>query len=256
MKHLKQFKIFESGNWWEEKLKDYHFDKDEIRDYFNYVSDEFGISPYIEFGFWDANFQKISKKLDVVERKFYPGYYIRLQTLNTRKVKELIDFNNYINNALQVLDRDYKCQVFTGGGYYTLICLDETQEFDSESVEFKGKKSPKIIGIDNYLEILNKHSKLLMAQKIEDNVGNRFGGDPGDYILIAPLKKEDFEKTKNIVNKIFSKQIENDFIRISDVNSKIVNSNISRTGWRFVEPNESSRRGKEIKSLKLKSLVL
>ena len=143
----------------------------------------------------------------------------------------------------EVLDRDYKCQVFTGGGYYTLICLDETQEFDSESVEFKGKKEPKQIGIDNYLEILNKHSKLLMAQKIED--------DNGDYILIAPLKKEDFDKVIFVVNRIFLRQIKDNFINITESRNKITESPISRTGWRFVEPNEAIRTRKEIKCLTL-----
>jgi len=194
MKHLDNFKIFEAGsNWWEEKLSDYFFDSDEIRDYFNYITDEFGVSPYIETGFWDKNFKMISKKLDVLERKYYPGYLIRIQMPSMSKIQEVILWNKYMNNALDILDKNYFCWINMGGGYLSLICLDKTQEFDAKSIEFKSKKNPGIrSNSDYYLELLSNHHKILRAEKSGD-----------DSIIITPI--DDFEKVKTILGRIFSK---------------------------------------------------
>lgn len=242
MKHLDNFKIFEANStWWEEKLSDYFFDYDEIRDYFNYITDEFGVSPYIETGFWDKNFKGISKKLDVLERKYYPGYTVRIQVPTMRKIKEVILWNKYLENALEILDKNYSCWInIWGGGYVYLICLDKTQEFDPKSVEFKGKnKDKKVKNLDYYLEVLNKHQKLLKAEKSPED----------DYILISPNEPQDFEKVQTILNRMFSK----DDISFTEKVSKITNSPISRTGWTFVFPNDANynRTRKQIRSIML-----
>ncbi len=75
MKKLIDYKLFEASTWWEEKIHDYDFDIDFIKDICQDLIDE-GMQITIKPYFMNKKFMTISKKTDALESNFYCGYSV------------------------------------------------------------------------------------------------------------------------------------------------------------------------------------
>lgn len=215
MRKLIDYKLFESSSWWEEKINDYDFDIDFIKDICQDLIDE-GAQVIIKPYFLNNKFMRISKKTDALESKFYCGYSVYI-SINMMKfpsdVEGYIDHHNLIFNVLKMLGANFECNVQNyGNGSIHIHCLDLSQPFNIRSIDIKGKKGERLklskMGRAELIvhNLMEKQFKILTAKITSD-----------DVIEIAP--KIDIDRVEEILNK--SLQSHKDFLKIYQGDGKI-----------------------------------
>ena len=222
MKHLNEFKIYESSNWWEEKLKDYELKHDYIKDILYDFFDEGEIR--ISADFKNRKFTMISKKTDALPSQFYISYTIIVYTsdFSNQSVENFIRNYKKLSQCLLALDSEFETKVSQNGSSIWIECLDINQPFNAKSIDYKGKKLNSIIRLQKHMadlliEKLEKTKKIFDIRKISDYEVNI-------------SSKIDLEKSIYIIKKMFSKELEADKIEIS--NDYIKNKNIK---WEYIK---------------------
>lgn len=211
MKKLIRYAVFESSNWWEEKLSDYDFDIDFIKDICQDLIDE-GIQVIIKPYFMNNKFDTISKKTDALESNFYCGYSIYINNIRyPSDIDGFVESHNFILDVLKRLASNFKCKINSYSGSIHIYCIDLNQQFDIRSIDIKGKKGKKLklskMGRAELIvhSLMERQSKILDVKIISD-----------DTIEITP--KIDINRVEEILNKVFQRSQ----IEISQSNGKIL----------------------------------
>ena len=213
MKKIIDYKLFEASTWWEEKIQDYDFDIDFIKDICQDLIDE-GLQVIIKPYFMNKKFVTISKKTDALESNFYCGYSIYISNMRfPSDVEGYIESHNLIFDTLKRVASNFECKVHNYSGSIHVYCIDLSQPFDIRSIDIKGKKGERLklskmgraeIIVHNLME---KQFKILTAKIRSD-----------DMIEITP--KIDIDRVEEILNKALQWS-HKDFIKIYQGDGKI-----------------------------------
>lgn len=214
MKKLIRYSVFEASTWWEEKIQDYDFEIEYVKEICQDLIDE-GMQVIIKPYFMNKKFMTISKKTDALESNFYCGYSVYISNLRfPSDVEGYIDHHNLIFDVLKRLSANFECKVHNYSGSIQIYCLDLSQPFDIRSIDIKGKKGERLklskmgraeIIVHNLKE---RQSKILDAKIISD-----------DTIEITP--KIDINRVEEILNKALQRS-HKDSLNIYQNNDKIL----------------------------------
>lgn len=211
---MRYIKRFEASSWWEDKITNYTFDTEYIKDILRDLTDD-DYSLRLNTSFMNDKFKSLSKKIDALESQYYCAYSISLDPIkSSNTVSQYIERKNLIVQALSILDQAFLTRVYDSGNSIYITCVDLNNPFDTKSVDFKGNKS-KFLGLskmsqaERYLEELKRHDKILDA-----NISKE------DEITIIP--KINSERVFQILLKAFNRSIEGNLIKIIHDDSEII----------------------------------
>lgn len=214
MKKLIRYSVFEASTWWEDKIQDYDFEIEYVKEICQDLIDE-GMQVIIKPYFMNKKFMMISKKTDALESNFYCGYSVYISNLRfPSDVKGYIDHHNLIFDTLKMLASNFECKVYNYSSSIHIHCIDLSQPFDIRSIDIKGKKGERLklskmgraeIIVHNLKE---RQSKILDAKIISD-----------DTIEITP--KIDINRVEEILNKALQRS-HKDSLNIYQNNDKIL----------------------------------
>jgi len=215
MKKLIDYRLFEASTWWEEKINDYDFDIQSVKDICQELIDD-GFRVIIKPYFMNKEFMMISKKSDALESNFYCSYSINISNVRIPSdVEGYIDYHNKIFGVLKMLSSDFECKVYynSGVGVIQIYCIDLNQPFDIRSIDIKGKKGQRLrlskMGRAEAIlhHLMEKQFKILTAKIKSD-----------DMIEITP--KIDINRVEEILNKALQRT-HKDFLKIYQDDDKI-----------------------------------
>jgi hypothetical protein len=211
MKHLNNFRIFEADNWWSGKFSEFDLDENDIKDYLNYITDEYDVSVDIKKRFWNDDFKILQKKGDLNDHKYYPGYDIHISpNEELSNVDKYLEYNRLLLNALNSLNKNYSCRIINTNLYnFTIVCLDKTQELE---IKFKNKKNNTNIIIDK----LSRITKICKIIKNEDDPVEQ-----NTHYYVKETEGTSPERLKEILIKLFNNHINDNEIEISELSLKL-----------------------------------
>lgn len=214
MKKLIRYSVFEASTWWEEKIQDYDFEIEYVKEICQDLIDE-GMQVIIKPYFMNKKFMTISKKTDALESNFYCGYSVYISNLRfPSDIEGYIDHHNLIFDTLKMLASNFECEVYNYSSSIHINCIDLSQPFDIRSIDIKGKKGERLkLSKMSRAEIIvhnlkERQSKILDAKIISD-----------DTIEITP--KIDINRVEEILNKALQRS-HKDSLNIYQNNDKIL----------------------------------
>lgn len=213
MKKLIDYRLFEASTWWEEKIDDYDFDIQSVKDICQDLIDD-GLRVIVKPYFMNSKFMMISKKTDALESNFYCGYSIHISNMRfPSDIEGYIDYHDKIFGVLKMLSSDFECKVYNYSGVIQIYCVDLNQPFDIRSIDIKGKKGERLklskMGRAELIlhNLMEKQFKILTAKIKSD-----------DIIEITP--KIDINRVEEILNKALQRT-HKDFLNIYQDGDKI-----------------------------------
>jgi hypothetical protein len=153
-------------------------------------------------------FQRVSKKIDILEDEYFCAYSIRCYPDPNYKssIKYIIEKNNIINNTLIMFDRLYHSKAYEYGDGILIDCVDLDMPFNRRSIDYKGNKG-KVLSMsksslwDRIVSKLETHNKIFTVIS-------------GSGYIEIEVKKITLDKAREILTKMFPTEIENKLIKV------------------------------------------
>lgn len=207
MKYLSTYKIFEAGasHWREDLIVKLKWNRlEEIYDFLLEFADLGWHLPKKEILFrsgssgvvvdiYDSNFNTPGKKLEVVEKQFYQGYFLRLNSGSTGNFDKEF-FKEIVNILTKLEGYNYQYKIYQlNKSNLDLIVYNEADIVDPSLViaDMKKAKLYTKVGIDYAKELLSNHTSIMNME----SEGNKL-------LITQKVEKYDLDKLYTIVNKM------------------------------------------------------
>ena len=215
MKHIKsiqEFKIFESGHWRDDTLPKLNWGRiDELYDMLIEFEDlgwrlptkepqttSFYSFSGIPVSIRDESFNEPSKKIDLLEREYYKSY--RLWIVNNQRTAnyDIAFFKEMVDLLTKLEGFNYKYRINEISKDSVKIDVYHEDDVFDPSIIIKDMKKAKVkvsIGIDNAIDRLNNHLKIMNIEKV----------DSKKIFVTQKVDKYDLDKIYDILFKTLNK---------------------------------------------------